>query len=176
MAALLVHQTIDSFGALMAFWVSGPIIVGAVTWGWLYGSRRRPPGAALFGTLGGLIIGGFIEWGATYAFAISAGDTRLWVASSAIMWGAYGWAGARTIERGEGGRLGFNAVRTLVGVSMIRFLAVGLFRSEWIWVLWLHDALQAIGGRFGLAVSGSMQPAPRPSISGEPARVQGGVA
>lgn len=176
MAALLVRQTIDSPGALAAFWVSGPIIAGAVTWAWLYGSRRRPPGAALFGTLGGLIIGGLIEWGTTYAFAISSGDTGLWVAGSAIMWGAYGWAGARSIERGEGARLGFNAVRTLVGLSMIRFLAVGLFRSEWIWVLWLHDALQAIGWRFGLAASGSMQPAPRPSIPGEPAPVHGGAA
>ena len=175
MAALLVRQTIDSPGALVAFWVSGPIIAAAVTWAWLYGSRRRPPGAALFGTLGGLIIGGLIEWGATYAFAIPSGDTELWVAASAIMWGAYGWTGARSIERGEGARLGFSTVRTLVGVSMIRFLVIGLLRSEWMWVLWLHDALQAIGWRLGLAASGSVQPAPRPSIPGEPARVHGGV-
>lgn len=175
LAALFVRKTIDSPVALVAFWLSGAIIAGAVTWFWLYGSRRRPPRAAVFGTLGGLIIGGLVEWAATYAFAISSGDAGLWVGASAIQWGAYGWAGARSIERGEGARLGFNIVRTLIGVSMIRFLAIGLLRSEWMWVLWLHDALQAIGWRLGLAVSGSVQPAGSPSLAGEPARVPGGA-
>jgi hypothetical protein len=176
LAALMVHSTIDTPLALVAFWLSGAIIAGAVTWCWLYGSRRRPPAAALFGTLGGLVIGGVVEWAATYAFAISSGDAMLWVGSSAVQWGAYGWAGAKSIQRGEGARLGFNVLRRLIGISMIRFLAIGVFRSEWMWVLWLHDALLAIGWRLGLAVSGSMQPAASPSIAGEPAQVHGGVA
>jgi len=176
LAALFVHRTIDSPGALLMFWVSGGIIAGAVTWCWLYGSRRRPPRTALFGTLGGLIIGGLIEWAATYAFAVSSGDARLWVEASVLLWGAYGWVGARSIERGEGARVGFDSIRMLAGVSVIRFLAIGLFRSEWVWVLWLHDALQAIGWRVGLAVSGSVQPVTSPSIPGEPAQVHRGVA
>jgi hypothetical protein len=159
LVGLLIRQTIDSPGALAAFWVSGPIVAGAVTWCWLHGSGLGRPSLALFSALGGLTIGALIEWGATQAFAISSGDTGLWVAASSVMWGAYGCAGARSMERGEGAGLGFNAVRTLVGVSMIRFLAIVVFRAEWMWVLWLHDALQAIGWRLGLAVSGSMRPA-----------------
>jgi TIR domain len=176
LAVLFVQPTLDSPRALVAFSLSEAIIAGVVTWCWLYGSRRRPPRAALFGTLGGLIIGGLLDWAATYAFAISSGDAGLWVGASAVLWGAYGWVGARNLERGEGARVGFNSIRRLAGASVIRFLAIGLFRSEWIWVLWLHDAVQAIGWMFGLAASGSVQPATSPSIPAEPARVHGGAA
>lgn len=159
LAALLVYPTVDTAGALGAFWVSGGIIAGAVTWCCLHGSRRHPPATALFGALGGLIAGGLVEWVSTYAFAISSRDAGRWIVTSAVLWGAYGWVVASSLERGEGARLGFDGVGMLVGVSMVRFLSIGLLTSEWIWVLWLHDALLAIGWRLGLAASRSLQPA-----------------
>lgn len=176
LAVLLVQPTLDSPHALVVFSLAEGIIAAVVTWCWVYGSRRRPPGTPLFGTLGGFIAGGLLDWAATYAFAIPSGDASLWAGASAVLWGAYGWLGAKSLERGEGARVGFNSIRRLAGVSVIRFLAIGLFRSEWIWVLWLHDAVQAIAWRLGLAASGSVQPATSPSIPGEPARVEGGVA